>query len=194
MQKLGLRALGEVGASQLEGLSHLDLQTLEVDADGFAAIDVFAENLRIYRTSEDKLRCASNNLFGNPKNATFGVLFAIYSVFRLFSDDEDLSREDIFAADHPPALYRQRFLLASINEYILEHELLPPPDFADATVTAMVEAEQAFAILTGKSVLQASQMTEPFGRTDALIRQLATNWQLLRPELSLVKRGGELPK
>lgn len=190
----GLWALSEVGASKTEKLRHIDLQTLEVDADGFAAIDVFAEILRIYRTPQGALRPATTNLFGKSEDAVFGVLFAIYSVFRLFADNENLDDENILLRDHPPALYRQRFLLAQISEYVLEHEILSPPDFGRVTVSAMVEAEQAFSILTGKSVLHANQLTEPFARSDTMIRQLASNWKLLRPELDLLKRGGELPK
>lgn len=171
----------------------IDLQTLEIDADGFGAVDVFAENLRVYPRA-GRAYAPENNLFGSRKNAVFSMLFAIYSVFRIFSGNELLDDASILGADHPPAVYRQRFILATLLQYIMEHSIISPPELANVVSLAIVEAEQAFAILTGSSALKAQQITESFERSNKLLDQLSANWKNLRPQVDLLKRGGELPR
>jgi hypothetical protein len=109
----------------------------------------------------------------------------------MFSGDEDLDEANVLGADHP---YRQRFILAALVEHTLEHSIIPPPHLAKVGSLAIVEAEQAFAILTGSSALDARQMTESLERCNRLLNQLSENWKALRPELDLLKRGGELPR
>jgi hypothetical protein len=66
------------------------------------------------------------------------------------------------------------------------------PDFGRLVVDAMEEAEEAFSLLSGISVLTAPQMTEGFERGNKLLDRLLENWKELRPELELLKRGGDL--
>jgi hypothetical protein len=107
------RALSE--SDLPSGITPLDLQTVEVDADCFGAIDVFIENMNISFVA-GRGRAPKLNSFGSRKNAAFAVFFALYAVFKLFSDNKDLTDEaSILSARHPPALYRQRFLLAALN-------------------------------------------------------------------------------
>jgi hypothetical protein len=55
----GFKALGEVGASSIPGLSNLDLQTLEADADCYAATHTA---LTIFRATPEKVFLGSQHL------------------------------------------------------------------------------------------------------------------------------------
>ena len=98
----------------------------------------------------------------------------------------------MFGADHPPAIYRQRFALASMIEFIQDLNVIPMPDFGRVVTEAVVEAEEAFSHLMGTSALQGPQVREGFERSRKLLNQLLENWKKLKPEFELLKRGGDL--
>jgi hypothetical protein len=189
-----LRALGEAGLSASE-LENMDIQTLEMDADCFAVIDVLRGILGAFSDPSGRNRdvIPKSNPLGSPRDAIFAVLFAVYSVFRIFGgNDIPDDDKDIFKTRHPPATFRQQFILGSTLEYIRQNDVIPMPEFGRIFVDALVEAEQAFAVLAGTSALSAPQVNLQSGRVGKLSDQLLQNLKKLKPELDLLKRGGDI--
>jgi hypothetical protein len=194
-QNLRSRRLGEVGASLIPGLTPIDLQTMEMDADSFGVGDLLTAALGVTYDHSDRSKPPSipvKNSFGTRERAIYIVMFAVYCVFRLFGKENFADDSDILKLDHPPAIYRQRFAWGSILEHVQALNIISMPDFGKIVTSAMVEAEEAFALLAGKSVLAAPQMTEEFERGHRLLNQLLQNWKNLRPQLDLLKRGADL--
>jgi hypothetical protein len=185
--KTNQRALSEM--CNPEKIPPLDLQTFEVEADCFSAIDVFNEKLKI-RSFGGRLCMSRTNSFGSPKNAIFGVFFSIYSVFRLFSGKRTMDDNALLSIRHPPALYRQRFLLASLLDYALEHKVISGPELGEACTLAFEHAEHAFGVLTSTPALKSAQFTEAFDRSNKLLDQLRSNRKRIGAELDVLRRGG----
>jgi hypothetical protein len=72
-------AMSEIGASLIPGLSDLDLQTLEMDADCYAATHTL---LSIFRS--DPAKVLPNPFMNTYSGALFAIQFALYCVFRMF--------------------------------------------------------------------------------------------------------------
>jgi hypothetical protein len=176
LQRFGFRVLDERGRSTLTALTPLDKQTLEMDADSFAINDVLTQ------IPANKSRHSS----------FFAAIFAVYCLFRLFGSENIADDDALLAEEHPPAVYRQRFILGAILEYVQDTKLMPLPTFADVIAGVIEEAEIAFAVLTGSSPLAAPQINESFERIGKVLSKLLANWKVLRPELERLKRGGEL--
>jgi hypothetical protein len=194
-ENLGFRRLGETGASAIPGLSPIDLQTLEMDADAFGVIDLLTAALGVNYDHADRSKpptIPERYVFGTRANAIFTVMFAVYSVLRLFGGEGLEDDVSVFRADHPPAVYRQRFILGSIEAFIQDLNIVSLPDFAEIFVNATVEAEEAFSMLSKNSPLAAPQMNEGFERGRVLLNLLLDNWKKLRPDLDRLKRGGDL--
>jgi len=77
-------------------------------------------------------------------------------------------------------------------EMVYEEKLISMPDLGKIIVQAMVEAEEAYSLLTGRQPLDAPQMAEGFERGHELLDRVLAMWEKLMPELELLKQGGEL--
>jgi hypothetical protein len=193
-RNVGFARLDEIGAASIPGLKPINLQTIEMDADAFGVTDLLIAALGVSYDPTDRSnppRIPETHVFGTRREAIFTVLFAIYSVFRVFGK-ENLADDAVFSADHPPAIYRQRFALGSMIELVQDLDVIPMQDFGHVVTEAVVEVEEAFSHLMGTSVLQAPQVREGFERGRQLLNQLLENWKKLKPELELLKRGGDL--
>lgn len=194
-RNVGVARLGESGAASIPGLKPIDLQTIEMDADAFGVTDVLMAALGVSYDPTDRNKpphIPETHVFGTRREAIFTVVFAIYSVFRVFGKENIADDDVVFGADHPPAIYRQRFALGSMIEFIHDLNVIPMPDFGSVVTEAVVEVEEAFSHLVGTSVLQAPQVREGFERGRKLLNQLLENWKKLKPEFELLKRGGDL--
>ena len=166
-----------------------------MDADAFGVTDVLMAALGVSYDPTDRNKpphIPETHVFGTRREAIFTVVFAIYSVFRVFGKENIADDDVVFGADHPPAIYRQRFALGSMIEFIHDLNVIPMPDFGSVVTEAVVEVEEAFSHLVGTSVLQAPQVREGFERGRKLLNQLLENWKKLKPEFELLKRGGDL--
>jgi hypothetical protein len=194
-QNLNFRRLGEIGASSIPGLKPLDLQTIEMDADSFGIGDLLTAALGVTYDPANRSKppfIPERNTFGTREVAIYTVMLAVYCVFRLFGNENLADDASVFNGDHPPAYYRHRFVAGSILEHVQSLNIISMPDFGKLVTSTMVQAEEAFALLSGKSVFTAPAMTEGFERSHKLLNILLQNWKKLRPELELLKRGGEL--
>ena len=179
-QELGFRILAEVGASNIPGLSGVDLQTLEMDADAFATLDGY-----------NRLGAADDS-FGSRQASTFALIFAYYCVWRMFSGHVTNDLDAILAEDHPPAIYRQRFSIGLVLELLLRDGIYTAETVGEPISAAIAAAEGAFRTLTGVPIAIEIHAPETFQKSGELLARLTENWKLLRPQLDVLKRGGVL--
>jgi hypothetical protein len=181
-QTLGFCVLAEVGASAIPGLSGLDLQTLEMDADSFATLDGFSRlNLASY-----------NGFFGSANDAAFALLLSHYCVWRLFAEHVDGDVDAILSEDHPPAVYRQRFNISYAIDLLLRDGIWTENAVGEQLSAVVFAAEVAFKTLTGVPIAREINAPDTYEKGGDLLGRLTENWKLLRPQLDLVKRGGVL--
>jgi hypothetical protein len=191
-------AMNEVGASLIPGLSNLDLQTLEMDADCYGASHTL---LSIFRS--DPAKVLPNPFMDTYSGALFAVQFALYCVFRMFHNRPIDAKADLLAGgDHPPAILRQFIITATFmsrtNDNRSISDNVPQDQFNDITTRAMRGGEAAFLFLSGQpwdSKLAFDEGRFPEGVIEKCLAasgQLEANWQKLRNELQPFKRGAVL--
>jgi hypothetical protein len=161
------------------GALPIQLQTLEFDADAFAGTDLLRA---VLGTKNDPV---------NRRHAVSTAVFAVYCLFRIHSN-KLLDDDSFYRAGHPPMIFRQRSFLGGLTEMVYEEKLISMPELGKIIVQAMVEAEEAYSLLTGSQPLDAPQMVEGFERGHELLDRLLATWEKLMPELELLKQGGEL--
>jgi hypothetical protein len=129
---------------------------------------------------------------GPRRDTIFAVMFAIYSVFRIFAGDEITADDDILPLDHPPAIYRQRFILGTVLEFVNKCNVISLDDFKEITGQVVRTAEDASSKLTGKPIDTSFHAPDTFKRSTELLNALLENWKAIRPQLDALKRGGNL--
>jgi hypothetical protein len=202
-----LNALGEVGASSIPNLDNLDLQTLEMDADCWAATHTL---LTLFRSDPNAvfggqrpgaLSGTVNPFLRSYPQVVFAVQFAIYCLFRLFHNKPvDLSVGLLHRNDHPPAILRQFIAGATLQSRIEDNRdvfgRVSPEVFRSEAGRAVTNAEKAFLSITG---IAPSGPPSPTYYQDVIhacqvaADELSENWKKLRPQLSKHKRGKSLP-
>jgi hypothetical protein len=117
----GFRALPEVGASAIAGLTSIDRQTLEMDADSFGGLVC----------TKIAIGAAIQNRFESKREALSAALFAIFSLFRIFGGSTIGTGPEILESDHPPAFYRWYLVEGTIMEIVHKFSLFTREEYAD---------------------------------------------------------------
>jgi hypothetical protein len=189
----GFHSLDERTAATIPGLSTLDRQTLEMDADCFACQSLLLWILRVQRDPVTERPMVQDDFgLGSPIDIFFLCVFAIYSVFRIFSDEEITDEESILENEHPPAFFRQRYIWATLLEVNDKHGLIDQQAFLDCTSRAVTEVEHSFVRMTGRKPYQGLDLTRAQQLSAEILKKLLENWKVLRPNLEPLKRGGNL--
>ena len=183
----GLAFLDE--SRRFDGISigNIDIQTLEMDADGFAAANVIASAL-----SANPPPITSNNLVGSFDENQARYLFVSYAIYTFFCElysnvDFDEERET-----HPSAALRQ-FMIAATLEASADRYSLDSKSCFDAIVAGVQKAAEAF-YLNGGSIDHIKYVNSVFGGLGrGYANKLLDNWRTIYPELDVLKRGGILP-
>jgi hypothetical protein len=192
-QNLGFRALSERGASSILGLDKLTLQTLEMDADSFACDAILMWALRAkHGATPNRPVIPMDTGLGTPLETIFLLVVSIYSVFRIFSDEEIISEESIFDNDHPPAAFRQMYIMATFLAVIEKYGIVEQAGFLECVGRAIGAVEKAFKRMTGRKPAYSSNLDRVSELRSAVLRKLLAHWKALRPQLDPLKRGGVL--
>jgi hypothetical protein len=190
MKTTGLPTLPELGAISATGLTGLDLQTLELDADCFGIQDVA---MRVFRyNSAASPAFPDVTAIGPKRDGMFALYFALYAVFRIFATRPTGQLSEILKDDHPPAIFRQRFVWGKILELLQRFDIMSVEDFEKISIEATLECERAFAVMTGRPVDPNLHTKETWDASGKLVSMILANWKVLRPELDELKRGGVL--
>jgi hypothetical protein len=190
-QVTGLKALGEVGAASAPYISNLDLQTLEMDADCYAASHTL---LAVFRVTPEALFENAAHL-RTYREAVFAICIALYCTFRLFYTGELTEETDLLAGDHPPAALRQFLWGATIYSRFFDNpaisNFISQEDFRAACREALQEATQAFKLLgwDDRGTVKSSELIDSLRRA---ADKLQHNWESIRDQLEPFKRGAKL--
>lgn len=178
---MGFTSLEEQDAPRA-GISGIDSQTLEMDADGFAAHHGILY-MHWLMQGADQLPKEKAAFIKDWETVLFNWTFAVYSLFRLFGYREyDNSR--LTSYSHPPPGIRQRLMMLNINQLLRDRLCVQfNKDPFDIMFDAIDHVEFAFNELSEtplkRNVLDFAY-TEEGGQH---MEQILQNWAVIRAKL-----------
>jgi hypothetical protein len=183
-QTCGFNSLGERGASAIPGLNSLDLQTLEMDADASACGSILMWVLRAEKNLKNGgPRFPMDTGLGAPIDAIFLLIIAIHALFRIFSDEELTTEEELFKYDHPPAMFRQQYMAATFLEIIKIHNIVEESVFIEKFKNALEEVEQYFRRAISVRPYHSIDINNVSLLAGNVLSRLLKNWKIFRPQL-----------
>jgi hypothetical protein len=193
--KTGLNVLNEM-KPRGPGLTNLDRHTLEKDADRNAAWNVLARTIGDYRGQDgiaSHLADSDDQKETTRRTRIFGAILAMYSLFRVFSDNSLAATEDdILKSTHPPPLMRQIMATIDVGRDLVYHNVLTEDLYFQIFDDAVRHSELGFIHLMQDSVQQPADPRVTEQKQRNLLNKIEQNWQVLRPQLNSLKRGGIL--
>lgn len=186
--KYGSRTIDELRG---DPAALLDRQTIEMNADGYAASNTVSTALHHFHTYSPRWLSAefdSKYCAGASMVAT--ALFAVYLSFRGW--DQAWRLEGMEQRFYPASPMRMSMILNASLE-ALRMRGLQTERGVDLVTEVMKAGERAHAAITGEPE-NPSVIIQTFS-TEGIIylRKLLRHWAVLRPELDKLKRGGNLP-
>lgn len=148
IDEYGLPLIQELGYNPGTASGNLDFQTMEMDADFFAA-NLMTINIKRIIGERHLLPEPAQFVFRDPPTAMFNLAVAVSMLARLFEDDK-ISGTDLARRTHPPWRWRQMMTLNAIANYAVS--------LWDETTVRQIEAafseaitmvEKAFQTITG---------------------------------------------
>jgi len=127
---------------------NLELQAMELDADGTAA-RVLVNTVKALLASRARMLPEIAGFYHGPARAMFDVAVAISIMFRLFQDGQ-MNGVDLSGKSHPPRRWRQMQILNMMGNYVKQFwdsNLAGPVSDVFSEVIAAVE--EAFELITG---------------------------------------------
>ncbi|MBY5319187.1 hypothetical protein [Rhizobium leguminosarum] len=187
-ERYGLGIVEEIERDNNLPVSAIDRQTIEMDADCFAARHMSTAELleREWLPANPAWEAE----FG--ENSTYTIIrnIAIYLALRCFN--EAASLVDMGSRFYPPVAVRQFYVAGTWFAAMSKDKEKEFSEFGRMIVPIIQAGEEAFSFLTGKPVdaagakLAYSREGIDYGNT------LLRNWARLRPQLDPLKRGGTL--
>jgi len=187
------RFLSEFEQRKNGATASIKRQALEMDADSAGACDGMRTILR--KTANlHSVGPPWRQFYASPETAFFAWSFAVHSLFRIFGDEPFLGL-DLKNAIYPPIRLRQFLTAVTADEYVTQRSERAdlPEIFRREHIKAVIEAEQAFALVTGEAVaITGYQQALSLEATDHF-NQLLQCWKNdMRPAL-LPFAYGRLP-
>jgi hypothetical protein len=188
---VGLAAISERTPNQ--AIRGIDWLTIEMDADCFAVVDAMVKALDA-REDIDTGRpiFPEETKLGSRRESLFTWCFATYCFFRIMAGTPEVRGEKLLTLTHPPAKYRQIMLGGTMIEYFKKYGTVSQAEFLEIHGQAALEAERAFSVLTGKPINPFLHSGDVIEDCVWLMGKLTDNWKRLRPQLDILKRGGNL--
>lgn len=169
-------------------MNGLDSQTLEMDADGFAAHHGILHMYQFMQIA-DRLPREKAAFFSGWENALSNWIFAVYSLFRLFGHKEyDIHCLEKYS--HPPPAIRQRIMMLNIHGLLRDRlKVKISRDILEIMFDAIDHVESAFQALSEtvlkKDLLGLAYSTEG----NKLIGSLLGHWPAMRTKLEGYHHG-----
>ena len=181
--------LYEISAFPDGKLGNLDRQTMEMDADGFAAANIF--NMGVVVNKFPAVSSEIEDRFGEGATHLAMVAMATYLVFRMFDAAADFDDEALHAHPSPPL--RQFIINGALIAQAAKSGIFSEKTAVDVTLTGVLTAEHVYAKAMGKKIDDSALKAAFSEQGQKFSRKLLRNWHVLRPQLDLLKRGGILP-
>ncbi|BAR58817.1 hypothetical protein NK6_5659 [Bradyrhizobium diazoefficiens] len=189
----------EIGASLIPGLSSLDRQTFEMDADCYGATHT---TLAIFRNGGPS-KVLENPHMSSPEDALYAVHFALYSVFRIFHNKPINEISKLLGdRNHPPAILRHFITAAAISSRVDDNETMKSQftleQCSEIGGRAVRGVEAAFLFLQGrkwdpKIAFNAERFPDGLQKAcSTAANELRANWKKLREQLQRFMRGEKL--
>lgn len=193
--RFGLQLIDEINMAGASGLSGLDLQTLEWDADCGAVQQVLALTTSATNMTRSDGRIVAipseENYFGSIDMALRRLSFATYVCYRLFSDRPVASSiEEVLESSHPPARIRMSYN-ATFMLTLLEYAGLERQSYRHSVGAGVQEAELAWSRAFQEEPLNVFS-PEIIGIGSELMAMMEKRWRTLRGELEPFTRSGIL--
>lgn len=203
LKNLGIQELSEVGSSQEPTGDSLLRQTLEVDADSYAAaksLGFAIERVGVVAGEDGPAAGAFRDAYGDYERALHTLAVSIFLLFRIFAP-RDGPIENVGMGTHPPSWLRLRCTYCAVGEAVgkITAGRVSSEQFFDYAADAIVEVEEAIAKISSRSVdlrwAMAAFDEESVTVTAAgYLDEVSKKWREIRPELDQLKRGGVLPR
>lgn len=134
---------------------YLDLQTMEIDADAFAATRIMEEAFVFYKSEKNKLHLTDKaDILKMP-------IYAIHCLYYLF---RDYRTWDEFHKEHPPAYIRESMSIGAAKETLNKHLLFFGDDFYIGDIAKL---DECICIANKTSNDRFIEYVETFGRDAA---------------------------
>jgi hypothetical protein len=188
-ERFGARLLAENYIATEHGLSTLDYQTIEYDADA-TAINILVDGA---------VRKAMLNagLNGKKTPITFhdGIGFeikclsyALYATFKLFESAPCIGIDEVLLVNHPPARIRAQLAMVGICTVLWRHFAIPLSVYRPMIAATFLDAELSWSKLTGEG------LDHIFTERDAelglaLLDLYNGRWRDIHPDLNRLKLG-----
>lgn len=190
----GLRMLGERGDAAERGLTTLDYQTLEYDADASAI------NILVGGAVRGALKKTARDVAIVPTTYDPAIsieirqlAFALYTVFKLFESAPCASVAEVLQVEHPPARVRAQFALVGINTVLQRHFSIPTKVYNIEIARSFIEAELAWNTLTGEPLDHIFTAPDKDLGT-ALMELYNERWRDIHPDLDRLKLSKSVAK
>jgi hypothetical protein len=201
LKNSGIRELTEINPSNEFTRDPLLRQTLEIDADAYAAdksIGFAIERIGIKADGGSPAVGAFHDAYADYERALRTLAFAVYVLFRIFGT-RDYPAESIGTATHPLSWLRLRITFQVIGDLVARatNGLVRPEQFYDYAFESIVEAEESIAMISARPVdlHWVKAAFDPDGSQTSVaahLAQITEKWAEIRPVLCLFRRGGTL--
>ncbi len=172
----GMSALEE---AQAVSPNALDLQTLEMDADCFAA-ERAVMDIKIFNENPSWISDARRGFYCDWKSGVFNWMFAVYSLFRLFGF-RCYSASELLSYTHPPIGTRIRMMAWRVGELVSDK--FSADEFFGMHHDAIEAVERAFNEISETSL---NRNAIDFAYSDEASEHMHViweNWRGIRPRL-----------
>lgn len=181
LNQLGGNDLAEFGWEAPVGLTNLDQQTMEMDADCFAASQGIFRTLDRFRRPET-LNEEWRKAFTTFEDAVRTWVSSVFLLFRLFGPGAGLASRA--TARHPPPRVRQLYVVVTAGEFLKSFAETEMADCFTATNALVVkDCEIAFGRIGGEPPRYDGLPEATSPPALAYLDELLVNWKQLRPRL-----------
>lgn len=179
----GIAMIEEIETEYSTGLSELDRQTIEMDADAGAIVWCYLYiAFTLKHPQQSKL-----SFFDSWETAIFNLSFSIYTFFKLFGHEAFNKKQ--LESTYPPPNLRQNMVHLTFIEKILKDHNMPDKDHVirlatDTWAQAIAAAERAFEAISEQQLDVEKIVSTYSGLSFADYRyKIVSNWKKLRPNL-----------
>ncbi len=179
----------ETSSSGGEALSNIDRQTLEFDADCFAAANIFNFGFlqNPFKLAYEKIESQAGE--GSTKTAM--ISFSLYVLFRMF--DKELDFDEHARRQYPSPPLRNFLIFSTMIAQAEKKGTHKNEEIKAQLINGMVFAEVLYSKLKNQDH-KIDVLNELMGpKTDIYLNKILRNWHNLYPRLNVLKRGGVLP-
>lgn len=189
-RRYGISAIAEVASrAEIPRIDPLTLQTLEMDADSAAVLEVMvflsviAENYTagVAKQIRPDLDAVYRLTFTTPQTVAKYMFFAVFTLLRLLGD-ASFGKSDLVSATHPVPRLRQLMLIWAI---LRAGGWFNIPEFTDGEWLPMArQAEEALAVITDTPNRNQTFLRAVGQEPLAHYRDINRRWSEIQPELS----------